>query len=162
MDNIHRAYLNIGSNILPEKNLPRAVARLAAAGTITATSSVWESQAVGSSGPNFLNICIAMNTTLERDEFRNQIIRPLEDNLGRHRATDKFGPRPIDIDLILWDGEPAKLDNWRNAYTVVPMAELEPDLELPGSKETLAEAGRRLRSGTWIMPRTDITLNLQK
>ncbi len=42
----NRAYLSLGSNIEPERNLPAAVTQLAAFGRILAVSSVWESGAV--------------------------------------------------------------------------------------------------------------------
>ena len=55
---MHQVYLSLGSNIQPEVNLPRAVELLQEYGKFIKVSRAWESEAVGSDGPNFLNACV--------------------------------------------------------------------------------------------------------
>ncbi len=149
----HSVYLVIGSNIEPETNLPRAIEMLAGYGTVQAVSSVWESHAVGSAGPNFLNASALLLTAMPPSELRDRLVRPIENGLGRVRTDDKNAPRTIDIDVMMVDGEPCKLDRWDNAFVLLPIAELLPDTQHPITGEPLPQAAERARKHTWIVQR---------
>ena len=64
MDETHDVYLSLGSNIDPENNLPRAIEMLRLYGRVKDISGVWESHAVGSDGPNFLNASVSLETQM--------------------------------------------------------------------------------------------------
>lgn len=154
----HQVYLSLGSNIEPEQNLPRAVRLLRQKTQVVAVSHAWQSHAVGSRGPDFLNACALAITSLSRQEFKEQVIRPIEVALGRVRTQDKFAPRPIDIDILFYDEEPFE-DFLHHAFVVVPLAEIAPDLRHPlAYYQTMASLAERLRSQTWIVPRLDVKL----
>ena len=85
----HQVCLLLGSNIQPERNLPLAVRELGEQLTILRASSVWESPAVGSRGPNFLNAALLCQTGLAAEALKWQVLRPLEARLGRVRNQDK-------------------------------------------------------------------------
>lgn len=140
MSRQHEFYLGLGSNVEPEPNLAKAIGRLGEYGEILAYSSVWESQAVGSAGPNFLNLCIQFAAQQEEQDLKFQVLRPIETTLGRVRTGDKNAPRTIDIDILVVDGEPVNPQRWGQAFVVLPMAELLPNLVHPLSGETLAQA----------------------
>ena len=89
MTELHQVYLSIGSNIEPEANIPKAVQILREYGQVQGISSIWESEAVGSDGPNFLNLCVLFLNPLQPVELKEQVIRQIESKLGRVRHADK-------------------------------------------------------------------------
>jgi 2-amino-4-hydroxy-6-hydroxymethyldihydropteridine diphosphokinase len=159
MSDLHHAYLNLGSNIEPESNLPKAIRLLRERGRIEAVSTAWESHAFGSNGPNFLNACVLFLTPLQPRELKEQVIRPIESALGRVRSADKYAPRSIDIDVVLFDGEPFNGEFWSNAFVVVPLADLLPEFHHPFNYEKLARVAEHMRRQTWIVARPEVALH---
>jgi 2-amino-4-hydroxy-6-hydroxymethyldihydropteridine diphosphokinase len=160
MEELHEAYLNIGSNIEPEYHLREAIRLLREYGTVKAVSKAWASHAFGSKGPDFLNACVLFLTPLSPTELKKQVIRPIEAKLGRVRSADRFAPRTIDIDLILFDDEPFGEEFWSNAFVVVPLADLLPDFDHPFNHEKLARVAEHLHRQTWIEARPDVLSTL--
>lgn len=156
----HEVCLLLGSNIQPEDNLPLAADRLRQHLTILKVSSVWETPAAASTGPNFLNAALLARCALGADELKQQVLRPLEARLGRVRGADKNAPRPIDLDIILFDGRLLDTALWEQAHRAMPVAEL-----LPGYRsstgESLAQAARRLAALTPIRLRGDVSIRYQ-
>jgi len=140
---LHQVCLLVGSNIRAEENLRLAVQRLQEGMLIQRASSVWKTAAVGSDGPDFLNMALLVTTPLNATELKMQALRPLEDEMGRIRSADKNAARPIDLDIIVFDGEILDGLLWRHAYRAAPVAELLPDLR-SDSGETLEQAAERL------------------
>lgn len=153
MSEPHLAYLSLGSNIQPELHLVRAVELLQGYGTIEKISSAWESESVGAAGPNYLNACVLLVTQLPRSELKEQALLPIETELGRRRTADRFAPRTIDIDIVVFDGQPCHDKYWGQAFVVVPLAEIYPDFLNPITDERLSETALRLREQTWLKPR---------
>jgi 2-amino-4-hydroxy-6-hydroxymethyldihydropteridine diphosphokinase len=151
----HRYYLSLGSNIQPETHLSMAIDLLRGHGEVTALSSAWESRPVGSEGPNYLNVCVAFGTPLNQEQCVRLVLRPIEAELGRVRTGDKNAPRTIDIDLLIIDGRPVNAAHWANAFVLLPMSELLPDLKHPISKEPLRTAAQRAEAETWIERRRE-------
>ena len=156
MSDEHRIFLSLGSNIDPETHLRQAVEMLKLQGQDLSISSVWETKAIGIPGPNFLNACVGLTTPLAPAKIKERIIRPIESALGRIRTEQKDAPRTIDIDLVLYDGEPVRMEYWGQAFMVVPLAELIPEFEHPTLKMKLAQAAKHLREQDWIQPRAGI------
>ena len=156
MNELHEAYLNIGSNIEPERHLREAIRLLRKHGQVKAVSNAWQSHAFGSDGPDFLNACILFLTLLEAKDLKERVIRPIETTLGRVRGTDKYAPRTIDIDIILFDDEPFGWEFWSNAFVVVPLADLLPDFHHPFNYEKLSQVSAHMRRQTWIEARPDV------
>jgi 2-amino-4-hydroxy-6-hydroxymethyldihydropteridine diphosphokinase len=151
----HQACLLLGSNILPEQNLVRGVDLLRKKVKIVQISSVWETPAVGSPGPDFLNLALLITTTLAADEFKEKVLRPLETQLGRRRSVDKNAPRTIDVDIILFDGQLLDPNLWRYAHRAVPVAEILPDYR-SGQGDTLREVASVLAETTPIRLKLDV------
>ena len=156
MQDTHEAYLNIGSNIDPEWNLRESIRLLRKHGQVKAISNAWQSHAFGSDGPDFLNACVLFLTPLDDRELKEQVIRPIEAELGRVRGPDKYAPRTIDIDIILFDEEPFGWEFWSNAFVVVPLADLLPNFHHPFNYERLIHVAAHLRRQTWIEARPDV------
>jgi 2-amino-4-hydroxy-6-hydroxymethyldihydropteridine diphosphokinase len=154
---LRRAVLGLGSNIEPYCNLPRAVELLERQVKLVAMSRAWETPAVGQPGaPDFINAALLVRTSLSPLELKSRVIRPIEAELGRVRTEDKNAPRPIDIDLLFYDGEVLDPEIWRQAYLAVPVAELFPTLIDPETGDTLAQVAVHLARQTRFEPRPTV------
>jgi len=156
MNKSHLVYLNLGSNIQPETNLLKAVELLSSFGEIIQHSQVWESEPVGTKGKNYLNVCIQFKTSLEARALKDQVIHPIENQLGRERGPDKFAPRSMDIDIILFDDQPINHECWKLAFVVIPLADIYPNFIIPATGESVLETAARLRREVWLERRQGI------
>jgi len=101
----HECILGIGSNIEPEKNIASALFFLRQEQTFISVSSLIKTSPIGiAEQPDFLNGAAKVNTEMELADFKTYL-KKLEDRLMRDRTSPKFGPRTIDLDIVLWDGE---------------------------------------------------------
>ena len=153
---MHRVYLSLGSNIQPALNLTKAIQLLSEQGDILKVSNAWESEAVGSDGPNFLNACMLFLSPLLQDDLREQVIHPLEAKLGRRRSTNKYAPRTIDIDIVIFDNSSCNDKFWKQAFVVVPLAEIYPEFQNPLTPESILETATRLRQAVWMQVHPEI------
>ena len=156
MNELHEVYLNLGSNIQPEINLIKAIQLLSEYGEVRRVSNAWESKSVGAVGPNYLNACILFISPLRQVELKERVIRPIEARLGRERSEDKYIPRTIDIDIILFDDAPFRDGVWKSAFVVVPLAEIYPKYQNPVTGENITETARRLRQEVWVEARPEV------
>ena len=156
MNELHRAYLNLGSNIQPEINLVRAIQILSKYGEVREISNAWESRSVGAPAPNYLNACILFLSPLSNLDQKERIIHSIEAQLGRERSEDKYMPRTIDIDIILFDDQLQKYSFWNDAFVVIPLAEIYPEYRNPLTRESATEAATRLRTKVWMEMRPEV------
>lgn len=156
MSNFHQAYLSLGSNIQPENNLVKAIELLRNHGRLEKTSSAWETESVGAEGPNYLNACVLLVTPLPQVDLKEQALLPIEAELGRQRTADKFAPRTIDIDIVLFDGKSCDDKYWKQAFVVVPLAEISPEYQNPLRQESIIETATRLRQQVWMETRPQV------
>ena len=152
----HLAYLSLGSNIQPETNLVRAIELLQNHGKLEKISNAWESESVGAEGPNYLNACVLLVTPLAKPDLKKQALLPIETGLGRQRSANKFSPRTIDIDIVVFDGKSCDDKYWEQAFVVVPLAEIHPRYQNPITHETITETATRLRRIVWLQTRPDV------
>lgn len=156
MNELHKAYLNLGSNIQPAVNLVRAIHLLEKQGEVQKISSAWESESVGAPGPNYLNVCLLFVSQYTNVELKEQVIDAIETQLGRTRTENKYIPRTIDIDIILFDNQPLTDEPWKAAFVIVPLAEIYPEYQNPITGERITETAARLRQREWIETRPEI------
>jgi 2-amino-4-hydroxy-6-hydroxymethyldihydropteridine diphosphokinase len=116
----------LGSNIDSEKNIKLAIKLIGEKLQINKISSVWESKAVGSNGPNYLNVALLANTTLNEEDLKNSVLRKIETKLGRVRGENKFADREIDLDIIFFNHK--LLDNslFKNEHILIPVSQILP------------------------------------
>ena len=155
----NRVCLILGSNIHPEENIPRALRKLEQIFPVEAVSEVWETPAVGSEGPNFLNVAMVITTSLDARTLKERVLRPLEARLGRVRTADKYAPRTLDIDIVTWNAVILDHDVWRHAHLAVPVAELLPYHQSDETGEYLEQVARRLSRVTPIRARPEVSRN---
>lgn len=153
---MHRAYLSLGSNIEPEINLVRSIELLKKHGRLEKVSSAWESESVGAEGPNYLNACVLLVTSLAQVELKEKALLPIETELGRRRSADKFAPRTIDIDILIFNGESVDNKYWEQAFVVIPLAEIYPEYQNPLTGESIAQTATRLHQQFWMERRSGI------
>lgn len=162
MSDLHLAYLSLGSNIQPEMNLVRAIELLRKYGRLERISSAWESESVGAPGPNYLNACVLLLTPLSQLALKEQALLPIETELGRQRTADKFAPRTIDIDIVLYDGISSDNKYWEQAFVVVPLAEIYPEYQNPIRAESIIKTATRLRQQVWMETRPEIQTQIAR
>ncbi|MCQ0110438.1 2-amino-4-hydroxy-6-hydroxymethyldihydropteridine diphosphokinase [Zhouia amylolytica] len=107
MKKFKRAYLSIGSNQGEKyENLQKTVDRLnQQAGHVVASSKIYTSPAWGFESDDFLNACLAIDTTLNPEELLKVMLK-IEESLGRVRSDQKgYAARTIDIDIIFYEDE---------------------------------------------------------
>jgi len=133
------AYISLGSNIEAEHHLRIAINELRKHYGELQLSSVYESEAVGFEGDNFLNMVVALQSE-QSVEIVAATLRDIEDQHGRVRSGPRFSPRTLDLDLLLYDAlildKASGLDIPRdeitkNAFVLLPLAELAPDFLHP-------------------------------
>lgn len=151
---MNQVFVLLGSNINKERNLPAAVTMLCQGGSLRAVSSVYETPPIGvEDQPLFWNASVLIETKLDADSFKRDILAHIEETLCRERTTDRNAPRTIDADMTLFNQEVFDLDETHHIpdpdllkfrHVAVPTAEIAPDLEHPESGETLEEIAYRL------------------
>jgi 2-amino-4-hydroxy-6-hydroxymethyldihydropteridine diphosphokinase len=140
---VARAYIGLGANLgSREETLRHAVELLGAehAVEVVAVSTFRETDPVGTvEQPPFLNGAAAVETSLRPRELLDALFR-IERELGRVRGGTRWGPRTVDLDLLLYAGEEVDEAGLRvphprlheRRFALEPLAELDPKLEIPG------------------------------
>jgi len=147
---IHTVTILLGSNINAEQNLRLANQALEKRCRIQRVSSIWQTKAAGSHGADFLNQAVQLQTSLEMDEFKYQILRRIEQELGRVRTTDKYADRTIDLDIILFDGRVIEPGIWTHCFMAAPVSELHPNLQQSEDAKTLQQAAREFQCNSLV------------
>jgi len=140
---VGRAYVGLGSNLGDRSaTLARAVALLGERPgiDIVAISSFRETDPVGYlDQPRFLNAAVAVETSLQPESLLF-VLLDVERELGRTREGPRYGPRTVDLDLLLVEGvtvdEPGltvphpRLHE--RVFALAPLAEIDPSIVVPG------------------------------
>ena len=126
------AHLNIGSNQNRRTNIRLAIQALEQYFSEIVLSSLFESPSEGFKGNDFYNVGVNI-TTLKTSNQVVDILRDIENSLGRDRSLLKFSSRIIDLDLVLYGGiidetlNVPRKDILKYAFVLAPLAELNPE-----------------------------------
>ena len=165
-----RVFVGVGSNIDPARNVARAVRRLAEYGHFGGISTVYRTPPEGRSGqPWYFNCVVALETATPPVEFRRDVLRCIERELGRVRTEDNYAARPIDLDLLLYDDLVIERDDLTlpdphmllRPFLAQGLYELAPELKLPGSDRSIAAVAAAL-SGKGMEPLPAFTERLRR
>jgi 2-amino-4-hydroxy-6-hydroxymethyldihydropteridine diphosphokinase len=140
---VTRAFVGLGANLGDRRaSLQQALELLGGEEGIdvVAVSTFRDTEPVGYvDQPRFLNAAAALETDLEPRELLDRLLA-VERALGRTRDGPRFGPRTVDLDLLIYGvvrvTEPGlqvphpRLHERR--FALEPLAELDPELEIPG------------------------------
>ncbi len=149
-----RVFVGIGSNIRPEENLRLACGELQRRFGGLEVSSVYRNPPVGFAGEDFLNLVAAFDTACRPEQVVDEL-EEIHRLAGRERNGKRYGPRTLDLDLLLYDdlvteGPPVALprdDVLKYDFVLGPLAELAPDLVHPVDGRRLAELWQAFEDG---------------
>jgi GTP cyclohydrolase-4 len=161
---MHELYLGIGSNLGDRQaNLLAALQRLRARAEIFALSGFYESQAAGgASGPPYLNVAVGLRYERNREAFE-RFARDVELAVGRAREVRRLEPRPIDIDLLVFDGEIVQLGLDDRPYDAVPLREIAPQFVTMRGTDGVTRLERTLRFETDVQSEPpEVRLSLRR
>jgi len=97
--------IGIGSNIDAENNIADMLQRLKEKVKILNVSSMIKTKPIGiENQPDFTNGAVKITTDLNQENL-TVLLKAIEDEMGRDRTVAKFGPRCIDLDIAVWNGE---------------------------------------------------------
>lgn len=148
-------YLSVGANIEPRKNIIEALRRLQEMPDtlrVKQTSTFYRTAPIGRpEQPFFLNGVWKISTIVAARALKYEVLRPIEESLGRRRTPDAYASRPIDLDLLLYgdqviDEPGLKLpsEDIYRPFVAAGLLELAPELIVPGLGRklvSLVEAG---------------------
>lgn len=149
------SYIGLGSNLdNPELQLKIALAALneIPGVSLVQSSSFYRSKPLGPSDqPDFINAVVLLASDLTAMELLGRL-QLIENRQGRDRDGQRWGPRTLDLDILLYGNEiineaeltvPHPEIRHRN-FVLMPLLELDPDIEIPGlgrAEELLEDIG---------------------
>jgi 2-amino-4-hydroxy-6-hydroxymethyldihydropteridine diphosphokinase len=160
---VSAAYVALGSNLGDSRRYLseaiEAMARLPST-RVTARSRLYLTPPWGMlEQPPFLNAAVQLDTGLSADDLLDALLA-IERAAGRIRDGERWGPRTLDLDLLHMDGvrrdgERLTLPHPRiaeRAFVLLPLADLAPELDLPGQGKVGALLAALDRSGCEVLP----------
>lgn len=121
---MNTAIIGIGSNIDAEKNIGKMLEILNSHVQVVKISTFLKTKPIGiTSQPDFINGAVKVSTELDRTNLE-VLLKAVEDQMGRDRSAPKFGPRNIDLDLAVWNGEIVDNDYYTRDFLQKSVAEV--------------------------------------
>ncbi|MBS0569839.1 MAG: 2-amino-4-hydroxy-6-hydroxymethyldihydropteridine diphosphokinase [Proteobacteria bacterium] len=144
-----RAWLSLGSNLEPEKNLHAALRELRGHFGAIVTSPAYRFPAVGFDGPDFINLAVGIDTDLGVGVL-NDWLHNLEDRHGRRRDVARFSDRTLDVDIVLFGDQVLKgpgnpeipRPDLKYAFVLKPMADIASNVIHPVLGKTIGQLWR--------------------
>lgn len=139
----HRAFIGLGSNLHdPVQQVRLALQRLAEIpqSSLVCASSLYRSKPLGPPDqPEYINAVAELVTELGAHALLDELQR-IELAHGRTRDGERWGPRTLDLDLLMFDAQELRDGRLelphpglaKRAFVLAPLAEIAPDLRIPG------------------------------
>lgn len=137
------AFIGIGSNMgdreLALRQAVEAIGKWPGTQLLRA-SPVYETKPWGPTAqPDYLNMVVEISTQLDPHRLLRHC-KDLEKRLGREASGERWGPRPLDLDVLLYGNRRLATANlvvphprmWERAFVLRPLFDLAPDLRAPG------------------------------
>jgi len=143
------AWIGLGSNLeQPQQQLVQAVTALNGLDRcrVLAQSRLYLSQPLGPQDqPDYINAVVKLSTRLGAHELLHAL-QQIEQSQGRQRNGPRWGPRTIDLDILLYGDQ--LIDSYdltvphpglpNRAFVLYPLWEVEPDILIPAAGEPLS------------------------
>lgn len=154
-------YIALGSNLGDrEAYIQKAIAAIASLSETDVgkvSDTIATKPLAGKGQPDYLNAVAQITTSLSPEQLHEQLIA-IEDSLGRTR-TEKWAPRTIDLDLLLYGTEIVKTDKLAiphsqmhlRSFVLNGLSQLAPDTVHPILKKTAGELSRRLNGSDFAL-----------
>jgi 2-amino-4-hydroxy-6-hydroxymethyldihydropteridine diphosphokinase len=127
---LNKIVIGVGSNVDPEKNIEEAKNAIVNQHNLIKASSFIETTPIGCKDQdNFLNGAFLVETEMDPSTFKSWL-KNLEKKLGRVKSENKDGPRTIDLDIIVWNGEVVDSEVYEREFLINSINELLPELKL--------------------------------
>jgi 2-amino-4-hydroxy-6-hydroxymethyldihydropteridine diphosphokinase len=127
---MNRAVIGLGANINPEENIRKAKDAIAGEFNVIRSSSFVETEPVGFKDQDrFINGALLIETELDAVSL-NSRLKNLESELGRVKTDNKHGPREIDLDILVWNGEVVDEEVYEREFLRKSINELMPEMDL--------------------------------
>lgn len=161
-----KVFVSIGSNVDRESNIARALTALSNAFGRLEASSIYECDPVGFEGEPFFNLVVGFSSTRPPEEIVSEF-RAIEAASGRRRGDQRYGPRTLDLDLLLYGD--LILD--RNgitlprpeisefAFVLRPLAEMAGETRHPVTGERFADMWKRLDRNSQQLAPVDLDVD---
>ncbi|MBF0499734.1 MAG: 2-amino-4-hydroxy-6-hydroxymethyldihydropteridine diphosphokinase [Candidatus Riflebacteria bacterium] len=165
-----QVFIAIGANINPAENVLAAVRTLTHQVKVVAISTFFSTQPIGQPDqPMFYNGVLEAKTDILPEILKFNVLRKIENDLGRKRTEDKYAPRTIDLDLILYGDLALQTTGLilpdpeisTRPFLAFPLYELAPDLILPTLETSLEEIIKGMTQET-MRPLHEFTLILRR
>jgi len=116
--------VGIGSNLDADKNIAAMLEKLSSRVKVLKTSTLLKTKPIGIlEQPDFMNGAVKIQTELDQVELNN-LLKSIEDEMGRDRTAPKFGPRCIDLDIVVWNGEIVDKDYYSRDFLKTSVQEI--------------------------------------
>jgi len=155
-DNGAVVFIGVGANLEPEMNIEAAIGALSQEVRITAISTFYRTEPIGSTvQPSYINGVLQALTHYSPRALKFQILRKIEADRGRVRTEDRYAARPIDLDMLLYDDVVIQAEGLElpdpevreRPFLAAGICEIAPQLLWPGTGEAIAQwASEALRA----------------
>jgi 2-amino-4-hydroxy-6-hydroxymethyldihydropteridine diphosphokinase len=116
--------IGIGSNVEADKNIPEILRLLAEKVEVIQVSEMVQTKPIGIiEQADYINGAVLIRTEMNL-EVLTKYLKELEDRMGRDRSQKKFGPRNIDLDILIWNNEVIDPDYYTRNFLRNSAAEL--------------------------------------
>ena len=144
--------ISIGSNIDPERNIRRSIKELRTVFDELTISPVYQTEAVGFDGDDFLNLVVSLHTNKHVQSVSHEL-KSIEDRIGRDRSQARFSARSIDLDLLTYDDlvlnvpgvQVPRHEILQNAFVLKPLSDICGDQRHPENGQRYADLWREMQ-----------------
>jgi 2-amino-4-hydroxy-6-hydroxymethyldihydropteridine diphosphokinase len=168
-DILKKAFIGVGSNIFPENNIIQALILLSHSVNVISTSTFYITRPLlNKNQADFYNGVWQIKTSYKPEDLKFKILKLIERKLKRTITIDKYVSRTIDLDLIFYDNQVIKQKNliipdpdiYTRSFVAIPLFELDPELILPDTKESLFNIVAKIMDRS-LIPNKEFTEQLR-
>jgi 2-amino-4-hydroxy-6-hydroxymethyldihydropteridine diphosphokinase len=155
------AFVGVGSNVEPEKNILSALPEIESRVQVLEASCFYRNPALAPDRcerPPFVNGVLKIRTGLTPSDLKHGVLRHVERKVQRSRTGDRYDPRTLDLDLLVYGDLKLESDGiilpdpdiTVQPFWVVPLAELVPEMRPPNTSLSMKELVRTLDTRSFV------------